>query len=213
MQAESGRAALVNVGIGNIESVERALDFVGVNYVSVSSPAELAGSDTIILPGVGAFRSGMAALDAHNMVEPIREIARKGSARIFGICLGMQLLGTHSEEGDCEGLSLLSFSTRRIRPAGNVVLKVPHVGFATVDSYEDTGLFAGLPPHADFYFTHSYAVDDAIDGANMAWTRDSLRVVAAFDAGNVCGAQFHPEKSQSNGLRILKNFFGSASIG
>jgi imidazole glycerol-phosphate synthase subunit HisH len=207
MQADVGRTALVNVGIGNIESVERALNFIGVDYESVSDPDGLHGADTILLPGVGAFKAGMAALDAHNMVEPIRAAAKSGRARLFGICLGMQLLGTYSEEGDCEGLCVVPFSTRRIRPFGTNALKIPHVGFATVHGYHGTGLFAGLPPQADFYFTHSYGVEDAIDDANIAWTRDGLRVVGAFDAGRVCGAQFHPEKSQSNGLRILKNYF------
>lgn len=201
------RAALVNVGIGNIDSVERALRHLGVRYHTVADPVALAAATHVVLPGVGSFRAGMDALHAHGLVEMLRERGRASASRILGVCLGMQLLGTHSEEGDCEGLGLLPFRVRRMQADPAAGVKVPHVGFGVVQGHEPSGMFAGLDANADFYFTHSYAVRDVGVPCNRAMCHHGESFVAAFDAGTVCGAQFHPEKSQANGLRLLRNFF------
>lgn len=201
------RAVLINVGIGNIDSVERALQFLSVPHDTISSPEGLQGATHVVLPGVGAFRAGMQALHSHGMVEPLREVARQRSARLFGVCLGMQLLGERSEEGGCEGLGVLPFRVEKLEADPARGIKVPHVGFATVRDYAATGLFEGLHESSDFYFTHSYALKSLPVEANKAIATHGETFVAAFDAGAVCGAQFHPEKSQSNGLRLLGNFF------
>jgi len=203
------RAALVNVGIGNIDSVERALRYLGVPYHTISDPVALSAATHVVLPGVGAYRAGMEALRAHGLVEPLRELAEAGNTRIIGVCLGMQLLGTYSEEGDCEGLGLLPFRVERMQADPAAGLKVPHVGYASVQGYRPEGLFAGFGERADFYFTHSYAVRDVGAPCNPGLCVHGEPFVAAFDAGSICGAQFHPEKSQDNGLRLLKNFFSS----
>lgn len=201
------RVALVNVGIGNIDSVERALNYLGVPYKIVSNAASLEDSSHIVLPGVGAFRAGMDALYKHDLVGSICSIAKAGDVRILGICLGMQLMGAYSEEGDCEGLGLLPYSVTRLSADSFAGIKVPHVGFSPVYAYETTGLFSGLGDRSDFYFTHSYALRDVGVPCNHALCVHGQSFVAAFDAGSLSGVQFHPEKSQANGLRLLKNFF------
>ncbi|MES2755183.1 MAG: imidazole glycerol phosphate synthase subunit HisH [Pseudomonadota bacterium] len=204
-RAEAFRPAVINVGIGNIDSIGRALRYLGLDFALVSDAAGLRDASHVLLPGVGAFRAGMEALAAHDLTAPLRDLAAARAVPIFGICLGMQLLGAHSEEGDCDGLNLLPYRSRRIAADGG--RKVPHVGFSTVTGYADAGVFAALPSCADFYFTHSYAVAELPAGANAGTFNYGVELLAAFDAGTICGAQFHPEKSQSTGLRVLKNFF------
>lgn len=206
-QTDRRTAAIIDAGIGNIDSVAAVLRFLGADFRLVSTAEGLIGATHIVLPGVGAYRAGMAALERHGLVGPIRDLARVGTANLMGICLGMQLLGEHSEEGDCEGLSIMPFRVRKIGQPSSVALKIPHVGFSTVGGYRPVGLFAGLGESADFYFTHSFAVHAIKGAANIGRVRYGADLVAAFDAGRVCGAQFHPEKSQSNGVQMLKNFF------
>lgn len=200
------KIALINVGIGNIESVERALHFLGAPFENAHDEAALATATHIILPGVGAFGAGMAALRAHDLVEPLRRIARDRRSRVLGICLGMQLLGEFSEEGQCEGLGLLPFRVEGLAAVPEKGIKVPHVGFSAVEGFEPAGLFSGLSTHADFYFTHSYALLNHQFEANFGFCQHGERFIAAFESGAICGAQFHPEKSQSNGLKLLRNF-------
>jgi len=201
------RVSVVDVGIGNIDSVERALRFLGLPYETVSDPSSLTGATHVLLPGVGAYRAGMDALNTHGLVEPLRRLGQGGGSRILGICLGMQLLGTYSEEGDCEGLGLLPFRVNRMRADPTAGVKVPHVGFASIQGYKSSGIFAGLSERSDFYFTHSYAVQDIGVSCNQAICYHGEPFIAAFDADSICGAQFHPEKSQANGLHLLRNFF------
>jgi imidazole glycerol-phosphate synthase subunit HisH len=203
------RVGLVNVGIGNIDSVERALRYLGVAYHTISDAASLDVATHVLLPGVGSFRAGMNALHEHNLVKALQDIGRSKSKKIIGVCLGMQLLGQYSEEGDCEGLGLLPYHSTRLSADPSMGIKVPHVGFAPVHSYKNSGLFAGFGEQSDFYFTHSYAIGNVGVFCNQAICIHGVPFIAAFDAGSICGAQFHPEKSQSNGLRLLSNFFAN----
>lgn len=205
-QTEARAVAIINAGIGNIDSVAAALRYLGVEPRFVSSPDQLNGLTHVVLPGVGAYRAGMAALDRHGLVGPLRALAREGPVRLLGICLGMQLLGAHSEEGDCAGLELMPFDVRRIRSDTGDGVKVPHVGYSVVTGYRPEGLFAGLGAQADFYFTHSFAAKEVGSAAQAGMVRYGENLLAAFEAGSICGAQFHPEKSQSNGLQFFKNF-------
>lgn len=208
-QTEPVNAAIIDAGIGNIDSVLSALRYLGVEARLASTPEALSGVRHIVLPGVGAFRAGMAALEDHGLIEPLRVRACDGETRLLGICLGMQLLGEHSEEGDCEGLGIIPFRVQRISTidTAGCNIKVPHVGFSTVYGYQARGFFADLDERSDFYFTHSYAVHDFEGNANVARTLYGEELIAAFEIGRICGAQFHPEKSQSNGLQLFKNFF------
>jgi glutamine amidotransferase len=204
------KAAVIDVGIGNIKSVVAALDFLGVERTIASEASVLEDATHLVLPGVGSFAAGMRALEQANMVEAIRKFAFEGKGHVLGICLGMQLLAEHSEEGDCAGLGLLPANIELLDSVSSsgISVKVPHVGFSAVHGFNSIGLFDSLPEHPDFYFTHSYALKTANqEVGNFALCEHGETFIAAFQIGRLCGAQFHPEKSQTNGLRFLKNYF------
>ena len=207
---QAASVALIDYDMGNVWSVLTALKYLGADAELVSDPALLSNYRHIILPGVGSFRVAMETLHQRGMAEAIKARADNG-AQSLGTCLGMQLLGRDSSE-DCDGntvtagLGLVDNRVRRFVVPENLRLKIPHVGFNTVSIDEEKGLFANLGSSADFYFTHSYRMlRDQFDG-NCAMCSYGETFLAAFEQGNICGTQFHPEKSQTNGLVILKNF-------
>lgn len=195
--------AVVDLGISNIGSVVRALQRVGASPRVTRDPAAVAQSSGVVLPGVGAFGDGMASLHAAGLVGPLRRVAADG-VRVVGICLGLQLLATRSEEhGDHEGLGLLHGHVRRLRPHGPA-FRVPNVGWCDLRLRASQDLLPDEVDGRSVYFTHSYHLvcDDPDD---VAATIDfgPGRVVAAVRHGNLCGVQFHPERSQDAGLTIL----------
>ena len=137
---------------------------------------------------------------------PLQDFARAKSMPMLGVCLGMQLLCESSEEGCLPGLGLIPGRFVRLEPNAGKGVKVPHVGFSSVYGYAQTGLFKELGPKSHYYFTHSYALPALQGGCNVAHCDHSTPFVAAFQKENICGAQFHPEKSQSAGLRLMSNF-------
>jgi glutamine amidotransferase len=198
--------AVVDLGVGNMRSLSSALGFLGVPHRITQAASDLESATHVVLPGVGAFDAAMRAMNEHGLAEPIRAAALERKVPTLGVCLGMQLLFEGSAEGRERGLGLLSGRAEKLSPDVANQHKVPHVGFAAVGGYEETGFFAGLGRQAHFYFTHSYAVP-ALSDANIAHCEHVTPFVAAFQRGKVCGAQFHPEKSQSTGLHLLGNFF------
>ena len=200
--------AVVDYGMGNVYSVLSALRYLGAAPVLTGDVRQIVDSEHIILPGVGSFRKGMEEIQRRGLDEAIHEAVYKRGAKILGICLGMQLLGGRGEEdGDTAGLDLIP---NRVSPFSAEELdegmKVPHVGFDVVRAGEQAGLFADLPDQAVFYFTHSYRMlADGLDG-RLGICSYGIDFLAAFEVGNVCGTQFHPEKSQTNGLILFKNF-------
>lgn len=204
MQQKS--VAIIDYDMGNVWSVLSALRFLGADAELVSEPDSLSMYQYIILPGVGSFRKAMEVLHARGMVTAIREQAAMGKF-VLGICLGMQLLGRDStEDGLTEGIGLIDNAIRHFDFPDNSALKVPHVGFNDITISQPEGIFKGLSDKADFYFTHSYRmlIDDF--NGNAATCCHGETFMAAFEKDNVMGAQFHPEKSQTNGLVMLKNF-------
>jgi glutamine amidotransferase len=211
--------AIVDYGVGNLRSVQKALERVGAGAVVRGDPAGLDAARGVVLPGVGAFGDGMASLRARGLVEPLLDAVRAGKP-LLGICLGMQLLFDVSEEmGQHRGLGLLPGRVVRF-PAGP--LKVPHVGWNRLWRRTDAGrrtaddgrglgvgpgaLLTGITDGAYAYFVHSYYVDPAERGDVLATTDYGLEFAAVVGRGTVWGAQFHPEKSQEVGLRLLANF-------
>ena len=198
---------IIDYGMGNTWSVMSAFKYLGAKVKLVSDPEEISRSSVLILPGVGSFKSGMESLRCSNIDESIIDAVTNKGAKILGICLGMQLLGSHSTEGGkTDGLGLLSNQVERFTSIETDGLKIPHVGFNSLHFSEKKGLFEGLPDLADFYFTHSYRmlVDD-IHG-RYATCKYGVEFLSAYEVDNICGTQFHPEKSQTNGLVMLKNF-------
>jgi imidazole glycerol-phosphate synthase subunit HisH len=193
---------IVDYGVGNLRSVQKALERVGAEAVVSGDPGALEAARGVVLPGVGAFGDGMAQLRARGLVEPVLRHVEVGKP-LLGICLGMQLLFEDSEEmGRHAGLDLLPGRVVRF-PEGD--LKVPHIGWNQLEVREDP-LTAGIAGGSYAYFVHSYYVAPAEAEDVLATTEYGIQFAAVVGRGRVWGAQFHPEKSQEVGLRLLQNF-------
>ena len=197
--------AVIDYGAGNLRSVVHALKHLQAqNMRLVEHGSELDGASKIILPGVGAFGAGMEQMRQRDLVAPLLDAFARGIPYL-GICVGMQMLFDIGEEmGEHEGLGIIP--GRVIRFPDFPDRKVPHMGWNQLDVQERSALFQGLDKRSHVYFVHSYycAPEDA--GAIIASVDYGVEFAAAVQSGNIYGVQFHPEKSQRNGLRILNNF-------
>ena len=197
--------AIVDYGVGNLRSVERALLHVGATPRVTSDLDELAGANGLVLPGVGAFAPALGKLEQGNLGRWIVELARKGRP-LLGVCLGYQLLFEESEEhGRHQGLGL--FAGRVVEVSGS--LRLPVIGWCRLKQTEWSPLWDGVADHSYFYFVHSYTPGSSQDA--MASTEHSP--AAAAGRLNVMGTQFHPEKSGTDGLRIYANFLAFCGAG
>lgn len=197
------QVVLIDYGVGNLRSVNKALAAVGAEVLQTSDPGAILRAGKVVLPGVGAFGDGMAGLQARGLVEPLQEIVRRG-VPLLGICLGMQLLFESSTElGTYAGLAFLPGQVRRFPPAD---LKVPQTGWNQIEPERESPLLRGLEPGCYAYFNHSYYCDAADRRDWLASTDYGLRYASVVGRGRLYGAQFHPEKSQAVGLQILRNF-------
>ena len=196
--------AIIDYNAGNLKSVEKALHFLEQPCVITRDRSEILAADHVILPGVGAFGDAMEQLKKYELDKVIREVAEQNKP-LLGICLGLQLLFESSEESPgVEGLHILDGQVLRIPDKEGI--KIPHIGWNSL-SYPNQGrLFAGIPEDAYVYFVHSYYLKAADPSIVCATTEYSTHIHAAVEKGNVFACQFHPEKSSSTGLKILKNF-------
>ena len=203
------RFVLVDYGAGNAGSLLRGLKEAGHPDVSVvSSPHEASGAVGIVVPGVGAFASGMARLRSAGWLDHIREHAARGRF-VLGICAGMQFLASQgSEGGQTEGLDLIAGSVNSLDSLG-CQERLPHVGWAPVIT-DGHAIFNGIPSNTDFYFSHRYTFVPADEKVIAGSFLYGVRGAAAVSSGNVHGIQFHPEKSSFAGLRVLSNAMGLA---
>jgi imidazole glycerol-phosphate synthase subunit HisH len=195
--------SLISYGLGNLGSVVNMLKRVGAETRLVSTPEEILASDRLLLPGIGAFDTGMRLLNEQGLTPAIKEFAASGKP-VFGICLGMQLLLDGSEEGELPGLGLIPGTSARF--ADTPDLRVPHMGWNIVTPAQDDPLVAGLEPDSRFYFVHSYKVVPKSDKDVLGTTMYGDPFASMIHAGNIRGAQYHPEKSHAFGMRILTNF-------
>ncbi len=194
--------AIVDYGMGNLRSVEKGFQKVGVNALVVNNAQEIDDADAVVLPGVGAFRDCMRNLEEKSLIEPILRSIERGKPYL-GICLGLQVLFAESEEfGTHRGLGIFQGKVVRF----HTDLKVPHMGWNTVDLVRRPPLFEGINDASFFYFVHSYYVVPEDDSIIAAKTEYGTEFVSMAWRENVFATQFHPEKSQDDGLRILKNF-------
>lgn len=201
--------SIVNYGMGNLRSVQGALSYLGFESELVSTPEQILRSETLILPGVGSFARAMGNIRRLELESPLNEMVLERGVPVLGICLGMQLLAEVGEEdGPTRGLGWIRGRVERFK-LSDLDLKVPHIGFNTTTFVGGASpLFAGLGTDADFYFVHSYHMICDRETDVRAWVDYGGPFVAAVERDNIFGTQFHPEKSQSNGLKLLKNFAG-----
>ncbi|MBI2870489.1 MAG: imidazole glycerol phosphate synthase subunit HisH [Candidatus Omnitrophica bacterium] len=224
--------AIVDYGMGNLRSVEKALEHVGGKALVTSDPAQVEGADKVIVPGVGAFDQAIRELRTRRLWDPLQGFVRAGKP-FLGVCLGFQLLFESSEEGQgAEGLGVFRGRVRRFRFEGRGTkdvgrrtwdvgrkardqrpatsdqrLKIPHMGWNTVTYKKGRcPLFKGVPDDSFFYFVHSYYADCTDRGVVAGETEYGVGFASALWGGAVFGTQFHPEKSQAVGLQLLKNF-------
>lgn len=198
---------IVDYGMGNICSVASAFDYLGCELLITGDPDSVAGADILVLPGVGSFRKAMASLRERKLDSALLHAVLNRKRKILGICLGMQLLGDRGfEDGDTPGLGLIPARVERFSTDEVHGSKIPHVGFNSVNVPPGSRLMAGLAAKADFYFVHSYRMlPDGLPGLAANCVYD-IEFLAAYEQANIFATQFHPEKSQSNGLLLLKNF-------
>ena len=201
---------IVDYGMGNLRSVQKALQRVGGEARVSDRPEDVARSERLVVPGVGAFGDAMRALEERGLAEPIREFVRRGRP-VLGICLGLQIFFEESEEtGAAEARGLALFKGRVVRFGEEVArqgLKVPHMGWNAVEVVRPSPLFAGMPERGVyFYFAHSYYADPADETVVAGRTEYGIRFASVVARENVAATQFHPEKSQAAGLALLENF-------
>ena len=200
---------ICDYGVGNLRSVERAIQACGAEAVISDNAETIARCDGVILPGVGAFAVAARSLQETGLGDAVRSVARDGGP-VLGVCLGFQLLFERSDEGSGgEGLALLPGEVTRLAPGAH--LKIPHMGWNTLDTVDAAStLLAGTTPGAYVYFVHSYAAMPAPTDV-AATTHYGVAFAAAVERGNVMGTQFHPEKSGAAGLRIYANFIAACA--
>jgi glutamine amidotransferase len=197
--------AIVDYGMGNIKSLVSAFKYLGESDIIVtSSYEELKGASKLILPGVGAYADAMSKIQDSGIDEFLGELILHDQKPVLGICLGMQLLAESSTEGKfTHGLSFIKGALTRLPPD---TIKVPHVGFDQVSTNSCLRLYSGFnQKYVDFYFTHSYCMQSD-DRINQCYCSYGETFIASFEKGNIAGVQFHPELSQRNGLKLLKNY-------
>lgn len=198
---------VIDYGMGNLHSVKSAFEFVGSHVAITGNPDDIGQAQRLVLPGVGSFRKAMNRIRGHGINLAIKSALNSGS-KLLGICLGFQLCGnSSSEDGYTEGLGLIDFEVEMFRTVSiNEPVKIPHVGFNEVNFDSESRLFDGIHNNSDFYFNHSYRLLSLPGEVGKATCNYGEEFVAAFEYGNIFGTQFHPEKSQANGLRLLANF-------
>ena len=200
--------AIIDYGMGNLRSVQKAFEQVGHRAVVTRDPAEIDKATRVVLPGVGAFGDCMDNLTRFHLVEPIRRAISDGKP-FLGICLGLQLLFTESEEfGKHEGLNILQGKIRRFHSLPNSTsnLKVPHMGWNTISIRQRAPILEGIASGSHVYFVHSFYVQPDDPAVTCTVTEYGRPFVSSVWKDNIFASQFHPEKSQHVGLRLLYNF-------
>ena len=196
---------IVNYGLGNLAAIKNMLRKLGHDSIITSDVQEIARASKIIIPGVGAFGKGMENIKSMGLLDVLNQKVLKEKIPILGICVGMQLLTSHSEEGNVNGLNWLPIQTKKFVFDPSAKLTVPHMGWADVEYKPSHWLFKGYTEQPRFYFAHSYYVDYSSE-YTIASVVYGSRFSCAVEYENIAGVQFHPEKSHRFGLTLLNNF-------
>lgn len=197
------KTILIDYGIGNLRSVRKALEQVGAQVVQTSSPEVILGGDKVVLLGVGAFKDGMLGLQERGLIPVLKEVAKRRTP-LLGICLGMQLFFDRSSEmGETPGLGLIGGFVREFSLEN---IKIPQTGWNQLHVLTSSPLLKGVEEGSYVYFNHSFYCDPSDPSITAASTDYGISFTSAIQFGSIYGVQFHPEKSQDVGLRILRNF-------
>jgi glutamine amidotransferase len=203
----SADVTIVDYGMGNLGSIANMFKKLGAVAIVARSPEEIEGAGRLVLPGVGSFDTGMRHLGEGGLLEVLNRKAMEERCPTIGICLGMQLLMHRSDEGQLPGLGWVDGEVRRLAMDGAApAMRLPHMGWNTVDIVRPDGLYAGMSGEVRFYFVHSYGVTCRSEEDVLSTTTYGDTFVSALRHGNVFGTQFHPEKSHRFGMQLLSNF-------
>jgi glutamine amidotransferase len=196
---------IIDYGIGNLASIKNMLKKIGIPSIITSSAEQITKANKLILPGVGHFAKGMENLERSGLIPLLNEQVKNKKTPILGICLGMQLLTSHSEEGDVEGLNWINARTEKFK-LNSSSFKVPHMGWTDVNFKSNVRIAENLYDTSRFYFVHSYKVRCIHEENVLATSLYESYFHSAIIDGNIMGVQFHPEKSHKFGMQLLKNF-------
>ena len=197
---------IVDYGTGNLNSIRRTLDRVGVKAVASADAGGIGRADKLILPGVGHFGNAMLRLAELGLVDALNEAVLSKRKPVLGICLGMELMARSSEEGDATGLGWIDARAVRLKVPDDSRYKVPHMGWNRVHSKKASALTDGIDESSEFYFAHSYHLELNDPSDLLTETTYAVGFPSAIERDNIFGVQFHPEKSHDAGARLLKNF-------
>jgi len=197
---------IIDYKTGNLGSIQNILKRIGEDSVITSDRDVIAGASKIILPGVGAFDTGMRNLTGLNLKDILNQKVLDEKTPILGICLGMQLMSTGSEEGTLPGLGWIQAETVRFNFSDKISYKNPHMGWNFVEQRKESRLLTGMYPDARFYFVHSYYLKAHDTSDILTSTKYEIDFSSSVERNNIAGVQFHPEKSHKFGMKLLKNF-------
>ena len=197
---------IVDYGMGNLHSVKKRIKSLTDHVLVSSNPKDVIEADKIILPGVGHFKKAIENLKIYGLWDALNEAVLKRKVPILGICLGMQLMAKHSEEGNCDGLGWFDAEVVRFKIMDTLKYKIPHTGWNETIKRKNSTLMREVPDLSEFYFVHSYHIvcNDRSDILNE--TEFEYQFVSAIERDNIFGVQYHPEKSHYIGKKLLQNF-------
>ena len=197
---------IVDYGMGNLNSVLRALNRMKVNCIVSSKAEDILNSEKVILPGVGHFQKAMQNLKELGLIDVLNEVALNQRKPILGICLGMQLMTKHSEEGNCDGLGWFDANLTKFVTSNQLKYKIPHMGWNQTSICKSSSLMKDIADKSEFYFVHSYRLRVADAGDILNQTDYEELFPSAIEKDNLFGVQYHPEKSHDVGAQLLRNF-------
>lgn len=201
------KTVIVDYGSGNANSLRNAFEKLGHSSIYSSSAKDIELADRIILPGIGHHGSTMQSLKESKLIDTLNFQALEERKPILGICLGMQLMTTHSEEGGLKGFGWIDADTKKINPKDKKMYKVPHVGWNLIEANSNSDLIEGIPFFEEpFYFCNSFAIDQVANKIKHSTYLYDKKYIAHFENDNLYGVQFHPEKSHAWGMKLLDNF-------
>jgi imidazole glycerol-phosphate synthase subunit HisH len=198
--------AIIDYGMGNVFSIQKKLNQLACKSIITNKKEDIATASRIILPGVGHFGRAMENLSKLGLIEVLNESVLHNKKPILGICLGMQLMASFSEEGNVKGLNWFDANVRRFNLKDKVRHKVPHTGWNQIEIFKNSNLMKNLNNDSEFYFVHAYYVECNNSSDILTRTEYEIPFTSAIEKENIVGVQFHPEKSHDYGFQLLKNF-------